>query len=343
MKQFLPAFIIYILHSAITLDMNRQKAAERMNVLGRRHKPFVFLVDFEMLHIKVWEIDSIPDNFLFKFDHHSNFKESDSDNTHSLSLKTIPPDKSDYISAFDEVMKEIYYGNTFLLNLTGRTEIKTDLDLEQIFAVSQSRYKLLLRNQFVCYSPETFVKIKDGFIHSYPMKGTIDARLPNAEQIILEDAKEKAEHNTIVDLIRNDISRYAHGVHVPRFRYVEKITNKNAPLLQVSSEIKGSLTENYQSQLGDIIFSMLPAGSVSGAPKPKTIEIIQKVEKIPRGYYTGIAGFYDGKDLDSCVLIRYIEQQGDRFFYRSGGGITFQSDAEKEYQEMLDKIYVPTY
>jgi para-aminobenzoate synthetase component 1 len=109
----------------------------------------------------------------------------------------------------------------------------------------------------------------------------------------------------------------------------------------VSSKITGNLPENYAAKIGDILFSMLPAGSISGAPKKKTVEIIREAENYDRGFYTGIFGFFDGKNLDSCVLIRFIENQNDRLVYKSGGGITFMSRAETEYQEMLKKVYVP--
>ena len=82
-------------------------------------------------------------------------------------------------------------------------------------------------------------------------------------------------------------------------------------------------------------------GSISGAPKKKTVEIIKSVEREERGYYTGIAGIFDGKDLDSCVMIRFIEKNNNSFRYRSGCGITFLSELTSEYQEMIDKVYVP--
>jgi para-aminobenzoate synthetase component 1 len=86
---------------------------------------------------------------------------------------------------------------------------------------------------------------------------------------------------------------------------------------------------------------MLPAGSICGAPKAKTISIIQEVEQDPRGYYTGIFGYFDGEILDSAVNIRYLEKNDERLLYRSGGGITFLSDQESEYKELIEKIYVP--
>jgi para-aminobenzoate synthetase component 1 len=173
------------------------------------------------------------------------------------------------------------------------------------------------------------------------MKGTIDARIPNAKSILLSDKKEEAEHITIVDLIRNDLSQVATNITVSRFRYIEELKTNQKNLLQVSSEISGQLYDDYHSRLGEILVALLPAGSVSGAPKPKTLEVIREAEGEDRGYYTGVFGYYDGEKLDSAVMIRYIEKPNDQFFYRSGGGITTQSNAMQEYKEAIDKIYVP--
>jgi para-aminobenzoate synthetase component 1 len=173
------------------------------------------------------------------------------------------------------------------------------------------------------------------------MKGTIDAGIPGAREIILEDVKETAEHYTIVDLIRNDLNSVAERVRVERFRYTETIETGGRKLLQVSSEIAGDLPRDYPSRIGEIIHGLLPAGSVSGAPKKRTAEIIAAAEGEKRGYYCGIFGLFDGRNLDSCVLIRYIEDCGGRYRYRSGGGITSFSDPRSEYNEMKDKIYVP--
>jgi para-aminobenzoate synthetase component 1 len=146
-----------------------------------------------------------------------------------------------------------------------------------------------------------------------------------------------------VDLIRNDLSLVAENVEVKRYRYIDKLKTNKHDLLQVSSEISGRLTQNYLERLGDILFSLLPAGSISGAPKPKTLEIIENAEGYERGFYTGICGWFDGENLDSAVMIRFIEQKGDKLFFKSGGGITAQSDLQKEYEELIQKVYVPIY
>ncbi len=173
------------------------------------------------------------------------------------------------------------------------------------------------------------------------MKGTIDALIPDAESRILADPKELAEHTTIVDLIRNDLNGVATGVAVERFRYVERVATHNGAILQVSSLITGRLPADYRDRLGTIVFALLPAGSVSGAPKRRTVEIILRTEKAPRGYFTGVAGYFDGTALDCGVLIRFIEAAGDGLCFRSGGGITAMSDARSEYDEMVAKVYVP--
>jgi para-aminobenzoate synthetase component 1 len=173
------------------------------------------------------------------------------------------------------------------------------------------------------------------------MKGTIDAAIDNAAETILNDKKEYAEHCTIVDLIRNDLSMVAKDVFVERFRYIDKIKTHEKELLQVSSKISGQLGTNFHERVGDIIFGLLPAGSVSGAPKEKTVEIIKTAEGYERGYYTGVFGYFDGNTLDSGVMIRFIENINGQLYYKSGGGITVYSKSELEYQELIDKVYVP--
>lgn len=218
---------------------------------------------------------------------------------------------------------------------------------------------------FVCFSPETFVRIKGGRIYSYPMKGTLDASLPNAEKLLMEDRKEAAEHATIVDLIRNDLSRVAEDVRVDKYRYIDVLHTNKGNILQTSSEISGRLPEDYSHHLGEILDAQLPAGSITGAPKDKTMQIIQEAEGYDRGFYTGIMGIYDQGELNSAVMIRFIEEEtspvdfeadgeknfkasegkGDeasrKLYFKAGGGITSKSDCRKEYEEVIQKIYLP--
>jgi para-aminobenzoate synthetase component 1 len=319
---------------------NAEKIQEEMNRLGNRGEPFVFLIDFLMENPLIFPGNSIPEELQWQTPQNRSIQPS-AKKPKLEYWKTFPVSFSEYKKGFDLVQQHIRNGDTYLLNFTQPTPVETNLSLEEIFKISEAPYKILLPKRFVCFSPEPFVKIENGQISSFPMKGTIDAETKNAEELILSDSKELAEHNTIVDLIRNDLSLVAENVQVEKFRYLERIHTNNKDLWQVSSKITGLLPENYPSKIGDILFSMLPAGSVSGAPKKKTVEIIHEAENYERGYYTGIFGVFDGKNLDSCVLIRFIENQNGRLVYKSGGGITFMSKAETEYEEMLKKVYVP--
>ena len=249
--------------------------------------------------------------------------------------------KTDAHAVFNKINKEFRLGNSFLINLTFPSRIEINLSLEEIFFNSIAKYKLFYKKKLVVFSPEQFVIIKDNKISSFPMKGTINAAIPDAYNKIISDEKEFAEHITIVDLIRNDLGIVSKNVIVEKFRYIDKITALNQTLLQVSSRITGSLTEDWHSKLGEILYSLLPAGSVTGAPKKKTVEIIKETENYNRGYYTGIFGYYDGKMLDSGVMIRFIEKQNDKLYFKSGGGVTIYSNLESEYNELVEKIYVP--
>jgi len=320
---------------------NKTKVIENMNNWGKKSIPFLFIIDFEMKNPLAYRIDEIYNaEILYQLN----------ENTNNPSIGALPGDfifnkfpipLPVYSRQYDKVIRHIAMGNTYLLNLTCATPIKIDLSLRDIYNFSESKYKLLFRDEFVCFSPETFINISNGKVRSYPMKGTIDASIENAEHIIMTDAKETAEHYTIVDLIRNDLNMVAKNVSVERFRYIDTIKTSHKNLLQVSSVISGDLGSDFASHIGDIIFTLLPAGSISGAPKKKTVEIILDTEEYQRGYYTGIFGYFDGKNLDSAVMIRFIEKTVDGMIYKSGGGITSFSDKESEYYEMIDKVYVP--
>jgi para-aminobenzoate synthetase component 1 len=322
--------------------MNITTFAATMNRWGQEKVPFLFVVDFEMqqpLLLRLQDVDA--SKLLYRIQGITNADPFPTAPTGSVMLEKIPLPQPEYQRKFDAVYAHLAYGDSFLTNLTVKTEVKTDRSLRDLFYLSRARYKLLYDNRFLVFSPEIFVQIKDKKIYSFPMKGTMDAAMPQARERLLADPKEIAEHVTIVDLIRNDLSQVASGVHVSRFRYIEEIQTASKTLLQVSSEVVGDLEEDYATRIGDILVRLLPPGSVSGAPKPKTLEIIRDVEQEQRGYYTGVFGVFDGERLDSGVMIRFIEKQGDRYFYRSGGGITTQSTAALEYQEVIDKVYVP--
>ena len=318
-------------------------AIQKMNDLGSQGKPFLFVIDYEMRQPVVLTLEEVEQaNIFYKISDKTNFSFGKSFFEKPLYLEKYPISFREYKKSFDIVKQAMLRGDSFLTNLTKPTPIKINLSLQEIFQRSRAKYQLYFQDKFVLFSPEIFVKIQEGIISSHPMKGTISADIPNAETVILNDKKEFAEHTTIVDLIRNDISMISEKVWVEKFRYISRVHTHEGDLLQVSSEICGQLPNNYQAQIGTLLFKLLPAGSICGAPKPQTLAIIKEAENYDRGYYTGVFGIFDGRNLDSSVMIRFIEkQENGSMIFKSGGGITVFSDARSEYQEMIDKIYLP--
>jgi len=318
-----------------------EDAIRKMDRMGGRGEEFFFLTDFGMEEAHVFTpAEAAGRGLFYDFNGITNAPPAATP-AGPFVFRKHPVPFGEYSRACDLVLGELRRGNSYLVNLTFPTPIETDLTLESIFGTAVAKYRLLFRDRFVCFSPETFVTIDSGVISSFPMKGTIDAAVPDAENVLLGDPKEEAEHTTIVDLIRNDLNMVSRDVTVEDFRYVERISTNERQLLQTSSRITGRLPEDYRSKLGSILFALLPAGSVTGAPKKKTVEIIGRAEPAPRGFYTGVAGYFDGEKLDSCVLIRFIEKTPAGLVYRSGGGITVRSRPESEYRELIDKVYVP--
>lgn len=308
---------------------------EYINHLAKQRKPFLVVSDFLAQRVEVYLLDDLQKHSIYY-----------AIATHSQkrllpSITKTPIDFATYNQKFQKVQEYIKSGESYLLNLTQPTKISLDLTLEEIFASTNAEYKLLYKDKFVCFSPEKFIKIEDGYIDTYPMKGTIDASIPQAKEKILADTKEMAEHIMVVDLLRNDLSIVAKKVNVKKFRYITKLTTNQKNLLQVSSHINGYLGDDWHERLGDILSSVLPAGSISGTPKKRTVEIIEEVEGYDRGFFSGIFGVYDGKKFDSGVMIRFIEKVQDGYIYKSGGGITLDSKAKDEYEELLSKIYLP--
>ena len=314
---------------------------EQINKLTAEKTPFLCLIDFDKSKPLVFPLDQIdPGLLLYDLNGISNVPPDQVPVCLTQwEKKPVSPDQ--YRHAFDLVQRHLHYGDSFLLNLTFPTSLATNLDLLQIFHLSRARYKVWLKDHFITFSPEPFIRIEGGSIASYPMKGTINSATPDAEKEILANRKEAEEHLTIVDLIRNDLAIVARNIRVERFRYVEKVKTIQSELLQVSSEIRGQVLPEYWPSLGSLLDQVLPAGSISGAPKKKTIEIIKMAEGYDRGYFTGMVGLFDGRRFDSGVMIRFIQQTTQGLEYRSGGGITINSQFEKEYLEMIDKVYVP--
>jgi para-aminobenzoate synthetase component 1 len=311
---------------------------EKISFLAKKNIPFLFVIDFEKTNIFVEELSKLK-GIYFEIEDFKNYTPFFVKK--KVEFQKFPMNFCEYRRKFEKVINEIKKGNTYLLNLCFPTKIYTNLSLKEIFYISKARFKLFFRDRFVCFSPERFIKIKNNRIFTYPMKGTIPADIPEAEKKILSNPKETAEHIMIVDLLRNDLSMVSKEVKVNRFRYVEKLKTNSGELFQVSSEIEGKLQKGWEKDLGSIIFSLLPAGSISGTPKIKTLQIIKKIEGYKRGFFTGIFGIYNNHSLDSAVIIRYIEKDNSQLLFKSGGGITIESNPVLEYQELIQKVYIP--
>ncbi|MFR9542954.1 MAG: aminodeoxychorismate synthase component I [Rikenellaceae bacterium] len=324
--------------------LNRNELIGKINSSASNAISFVFITDFKGEEGYFYTIED-----LYKYNIALNIRGLElgkivSKSNGYTSLTPKPISKNDYLKCFDSVRRHILDGDSYLLNLTIATPLEGEICLSSVYSKANATYKMLFKDKFVFYSPETFVRIKDNAIYSYPMKGTISNSVENAESRLLGDKKELYEHYTIVDLIRNDLALVAKNIEVTKFRYIDRIETSKGIVLQTSSEIKGSLDSDWHSHLGNIIFDMLPAGSISGAPKAKTVSIIEDNELSPRGFYTGVMGYFDGEKFDSSVNIRFINK-GDKgnFYYHSGGGITSMSNVDDEYNELITKIYVPIF
>ena len=317
--------------------MNNETLRLKLNEYGSSKEPFFFMISYDASSFHLQPLKVLDADIFYEINAKASSK---------LQIKheveKFPMDFQTYQKQFDRLQEEIKKGNSYLLNLTAKTPISCSHTLDEIYARAHAKFKLKFKDEFVCFSPERFIEIKKNKIYTYPMKGTIDASIPNAQAKILGDTKEMAEHTMVVDLLRNDLGIVSKKVQVEKFRYIDKINAGNKKLLQVSSKISGHLDENWHEKIGDILTALLPAGSITGTPKKKTVEILNEVEGYNRAFYTGVFGVYDGKNLDSAVMIRFIEKdENGALYYKSGGGITCDSNAALEYQELIDKIYLP--
>ncbi|MBQ9304344.1 anthranilate synthase component I family protein, partial [Butyrivibrio sp.] len=188
-------------------------------------------------------------------------------------------------------------------------------------------------------SPETLVKVENGEIRTFPLAGTRprgkDYEEDQAlERELLADEKERAEHNMLVDLGRNDLGRLCDfgTVEVEKYMSIERYSH----VMHIGSAVKGRLSNDRQAV--DAIDSVLPAGTLSGAPKIRACEIIDELEDNKRGIYGGAIGYVDFTgNLDTCIAIRFAYKKNGYVFVRSGAGIVADSVPENEYQECINK------
>lgn len=308
---------------------------EKINALGETRTPFVFCISYDKKDGFAYAKDELPRHI--KID--MSGPKAANGPTPSI-IKCTPIDFDSYKNKIETIKEHVKNGDIYLANLTCTSDIKLSGTLLDIFESSAASFKLLVDDYFAINSPEEFITIKDGIISTYPMKGTAEFEGEASIEALLASDKELAEHTMVVDLLRNDLSMVANEVRVPDFRYPIIINANGKKLIQSVSKITGKLEEGYEKNFGDILFTMLPAGSITGTPKKKCVEILQKTEMYERGFYCGIFGEYDGYTLKSAVSIRYIEKTKSGYVYKSGGGITIDSDPMSEYEEMIKKVYL---
>ena len=313
-----------------------------MNALGRAGVPFVWVADYACRRCIILDSPFGLSDVLWEIRGTGNAHAAAPPSGNAPELRIVRAiDFDRYTAMFATLRGGLLRGDSFLANLTAPTRVECSGSLRDVFHHSTAPFKLLLGNDFVCFSPEPFVRIQDGVISTFPMKGTIDASVPDAQRRLMEDYKETCEHYTIVDLMRNDINMVADQVCVPRLRYIETIATTSGSILQTSSEIRGRLPRGRHNDFGDIILPLLPAGSITGAPKAATVSLIARSEIAPRGWYTGVFGYFDGRVMQSAVMIRCIQRGADgNLYFHSGGGVTVNSDCREEYHELLTKVYL---
>ena len=208
--------------------------------------------------------------------------------------------------------------------------------------VNPSPYMFYLnfgRKKFVAASPEMLVKVAGEYVYTYPIAGTRRRGASEEEDTALEaelkqDIKECAEHSMLVDLARNDIGRISEpgSVVVTKLRQVERFSH----VMHMVSEVRGTLKKGYTPM--DVMKACFPAGTVSGAPKLRAMEIINELEPVKRGPYAGTVGYmdFDG-NMDMCITLRTMFIDGENAYIQSGAGIVYDSKAEFEYKEILQK------
>lgn len=321
---------------------NKSEISKILSNKAQSGEEFLFAINFDINEIIIVSPEQAENTGVYyDFDGNTNFNYSNS--VSQKKFEAFPIDFTEYKKGFDICRDALHRGDTYLINYTSQSRVETEYTQQELFDISRARFKFWVKDRFMIFSPERFVKIYDGRIETRPMKGTIDARINNAEAKLLGDPKELFEHNTIVDLLRNDLNIVANDVVVESFRYIDRIKTQNSELLQASSLIVGNLKPEYIENLGALILKLLPAGSVTGAPKEKTVEIIRRAENYSRGFYTGIFGYHNGRETDIAVAIRFVDFENSKFYYKSGGGITVNSDPLEEYKELIHKIYVPLF
>ena len=254
--------------------------------------------------------------------------------------------KEEFCSMVDRTKEYIRNGDIFqaVISRCFETEYRGSLlnAYRVLRTTNPSPYMVMMQNddvQLISASPETLVRLKDGVLSTFPIAGSRprgrDSREDEAlEKELLEDAKELAEHDMLVDLARNDLGRLSkyNSVHLTSYKKVLKYSR----VMHITSEVESLIRDDRDAF--DAIEALLPAGTLSGAPRTRACEIIDELEKEPRGIYGGAIGYIDFTgNMDSCIAIRMAVKKGDRVYVQAGSGIVADSIPEREYEESGNK------
>lgn len=260
--------------------------------------------------------------------------------------------KEEYMQIVEKTKKYIYEGDIFQAVLSNKLEAKASgslLDVYRRLRISNaSPYMFYFSSddiEIAGASPETLVKLENKELSTFPLAGTRKRGMTEEEdkkliKDLLSDEKEKAEHNMLVDLGRNDLGKISKFGSVKVDKYMEIV--KFSHVMHIGSTVKSVIREDKDAL--DAIEAVLPAGTLSGAPKIRACEIIDELEKDKRGIYGGAIGYIDfSGNMDTCISIRLAYKKSDRLVIRSGAGIVADSDPELEYEECVNKMKAVKY
>lgn len=255
-------------------------------------------------------------------------------------------DKKTYCGMVEKAKSYIHEGDIFQIVLSNRLSARFEGSLLNTYRIlrtmNPSPYMFYFSGtdvEVAGASPETLVKLEDGVLHTFPLAGTRPRGKNEAEDRALEeellaDEKELAEHNMLVDLGRNDLGRISRfgSVQVEKLHSIERYSH----VMHIGSAVRGEIREGYDAL--DAIGTVLPAGTLSGAPKIRACQLIGELENNKRGIYGGAIGYIDFTgNMDTCIAIRIAYKKNGRVFIRSGAGIVADSSPEKEYEECINK------
>ncbi len=254
--------------------------------------------------------------------------------------------KEDYCNVVDTTKEYIRNGDIFQAVISRRFEADYEGSLINAYRVLRTTnpspymvYMSIDGDEIMSTSPETLVRLQNGRLYTFPVagsrpRGRTEKEDMELEQGLLKDEKELSEHNMLVDLGRNDLGRISRFGSVEVTKY--KMIHRYSKIMHICSQVEGNIRDDCDAF--DAVSSVLPAGTLSGAPKIRACEIIEELERCPRGIYGGALGYMDfSGNLDTCIAIRMAVKKNGRVYVQAGGGIVADSVPENEYEESYNK------